>query len=72
MGATTGRTRTRKPQQPHSNASVRAVRYVRISDDPEGTEKGVDRQEADCRAYAEALSAHTLIPTTPYVYRTCW
>jgi DNA invertase Pin-like site-specific DNA recombinase len=32
----------------------RAVLYVRISDDPEGTEKGVDRQEADCRAYAEA------------------
>jgi site-specific DNA recombinase len=28
--------------------------YVRISDDPEGTEKGVDRQEADCRAYADA------------------
>lgn len=27
---------------------------MRISDDPEGTEKGVDRQEADCRAYAQA------------------
>lgn len=31
-----------------------AVVYVRISDDPEGTERGVDRQEADCRAYAAA------------------
>ena len=33
----------------------RAVLYVRISDDPEGMEKGVDRQEADCRAQAESL-----------------
>lgn len=33
---------------------LRAVVYVRISDDPEGTERGVDRQEADCRAYAAA------------------
>jgi DNA invertase Pin-like site-specific DNA recombinase len=33
-------------------AGLRAVVYVRISDDPEGTERGVDRQEADCRAYA--------------------
>ncbi|MDR1635583.1 MAG: recombinase family protein [Bifidobacteriaceae bacterium] len=33
-------------------APLRAVVYVRISDDPEGTERGVDRQEADCRAYA--------------------
>lgn len=33
---------------------LRAVLYVRISDDPEGLEKGVDRQEADCRVYAEA------------------
>ncbi|HZK05619.1 MAG TPA: recombinase family protein [Actinomycetaceae bacterium] len=32
----------------------RAVLYVRISDDPEGLEKGVDRQEADCRAFAES------------------
>ncbi|MFT4231007.1 MAG: recombinase family protein, partial [Microbacterium sp.] len=31
-----------------------AVVYVPISDDPEGTECGVDRQEADCRAYAAA------------------
>ena len=31
-----------------------AVVYVRISDDPEGTERGVERQEADCRAYAAA------------------
>ncbi|WP_312722627.1 recombinase family protein, partial [Mobilicoccus sp.] len=34
---------------------TRAVLYVRISDDPEGLEKGVERQEADCRAYAESL-----------------
>ena len=34
--------------------SLRAVVYVRISDDPEGTERGVDRQETDCRAYAAA------------------
>ena len=33
-------------------AALRAVVYVRISDDPEGTERGVDRQETDCRAYA--------------------
>lgn len=33
---------------------MRAAVYVRISDDPEGTERGVDRQEADCRAYAAA------------------
>lgn len=32
----------------------RAVLYVRISDDPEGLEKGVDRQEQDCREYARA------------------
>ena len=35
-------------------SSLRAAVYVRISDDPEGTERGVDRQEADCRAYAAA------------------
>ncbi len=35
-------------------AALRAVVYVRISDEPEGTERGVDRQEADCRAYAAA------------------
>jgi site-specific DNA recombinase len=34
----------------------RAALYVRISDDPEGLEKGVDRQEQDCRAFAEAHS----------------
>jgi site-specific DNA recombinase len=34
--------------------SLGAVVYVRISDDPEGTERGVDRQEADCRVYAAA------------------
>ena len=53
MGATTSRTGPRKPQQQQPEP-LRAVLYVRISDDPEGTEKGVDRQEADCRAYAEA------------------
>ncbi|RCS62089.1 recombinase family protein [Microbacterium sp. JB110] len=37
-----------------SASSPRAVVYVRISDDPEGSERGVDRQEADCRAYAAA------------------
>ena len=37
-----------------SAPSTRAVVYVRISDDPEGSERGVDRQEADCRAYAAA------------------
>jgi DNA invertase Pin-like site-specific DNA recombinase len=30
------------------------VLYVRISDDPEGTERGVDRQEQDYREYAAA------------------
>ena len=33
---------------------LRAALYVRISDDPEGLEKGVDRQDADCRAFAES------------------
>jgi DNA invertase Pin-like site-specific DNA recombinase len=33
----------------------RAVVYVRISDDPSGLERGVDRQEADCRALADSL-----------------
>ncbi|MDR0592510.1 MAG: recombinase family protein [Bifidobacteriaceae bacterium] len=32
----------------------RVVLYVRISDDPAGLERGVDRQEQDCRALAEA------------------
>ena len=41
-------------QEQQSTKPVRAVVYVRISDDPEGTERGVDRQEADCRAYAAA------------------
>lgn len=41
-------------QEQTTGPSPRAVVYVRISDDPEGTERGVDRQEADCRAYAEA------------------
>ncbi len=35
-------------------SSLRAMVYVRISDDPAGSERGVDRQEADCRAYAAA------------------
>jgi site-specific DNA recombinase len=38
----------------NSQSQRRAVLYVRISDYPEGLEKGVDRQEADCRAFAEA------------------
>ncbi|AAT89951.1 hypothetical protein ATY41_03330 [Leifsonia xyli subsp. xyli] len=33
-------------------ARRRAVLYVRISDDPHGLERGVDRQEEDCRAVA--------------------
>ena len=41
-------------QKQTTGPSLRAVMYVRISDDPEGTERGVDRQEADCRAYAVA------------------
>ncbi|MDO4259020.1 MAG: recombinase family protein [Actinomycetaceae bacterium] len=41
-------------QQEQATERLRAVVYVRISDDPEGTERGVDRQEADCRAYATA------------------
>ena len=41
-------------QSTGSEPSLRAVVYVRISDDPEGSERGVDRQEADCRAYAAA------------------
>ena len=41
-------------EQITGTAALRAVVYVRISDDPEGTERGVDRQEADCRAYATA------------------
>ena len=56
MGATASRTRLRQSQHQQEQepaTPVRAVLYVRISDDPEGTEKGVDRQEADYRAYAE-------------------
>ena len=34
---------------------VRAAIYARISKDKSGEEKGVDRQEADCRALAERL-----------------
>ncbi|WP_454159081.1 recombinase family protein [Microbacterium lacticum] len=41
-------------EQEQSTEPLRTVVYVRISDDPEGTERGVDRQEADCRAYAAA------------------
>lgn len=43
-----------KQEQATGAERLRAVVYVRISDDPEGTERGVDRQEADCRTYAEA------------------
>lgn len=41
-------------EQAQATEQLRAVVYVRISDDPEGAERGVDRQEADCRAYAAA------------------
>jgi site-specific DNA recombinase len=54
MDATASRTRAGNTQRKQDRAPVRAVLYVRISDDPERTEKGVDRQEADCRAYVEA------------------
>lgn len=43
-----------REQQEQNTEPLRAVVYIRISDDPEGTERGVDRQEADCRAYAAA------------------
>ncbi len=33
----------------------RAVVYVRISDDPEGRERGVDRQAVDCRGFVRGL-----------------
>ncbi len=41
-------------EQTTGSEPLGAVVYVRISDDPEGTERGVDRQETDCRAYAAA------------------
>lgn len=41
-------------QEQATGSPLGAVVYVRISDDPEGTERGVERQEADCRAYAAA------------------
>jgi DNA invertase Pin-like site-specific DNA recombinase len=41
-------------EQAMTASQQRVVVYVRISDDPEGTERGVDRQEADCRANAAA------------------
>jgi len=37
-------------------AALRAVVYVRISDDREGTERGVNRQETNCRTYATGHS----------------
>jgi len=43
-----------KRRTPGSEA-LRVVLYVRISSDPAGLEKGVDRQEKDCRALADAL-----------------
>lgn len=36
-------------------ARVRVVLYVRISSDPDGLEKGVTRQQEDCRALAKSL-----------------
>src|SRR5690625_7584956 len=53
--ATPTRTTTPTTNPTPTAQRVRAVLYVRISDDPEGLEKGVERQEADCRAYAESL-----------------
>lgn len=41
-------------EQATGSQPLGAVVYVRISDDPEGTERGVERQEADSRAYAAA------------------
>lgn len=41
-------------EQATGSQPLGAVVYVRISDDPEGTERGVERQEADCRAYVAA------------------
>jgi site-specific DNA recombinase len=38
-----------------AGGAVRVVLYVRISSDPGGLEKGVDRQEKDCRALAAAM-----------------
>ena len=43
-------------EEQQSTELLRAVVYVRISDDPEGTERGVDRQEADCRPHAGGKS----------------
>lgn len=38
-----------------AGGALRVVLYVRISSDPHGLEKGVDRQEKDCRALAAAM-----------------
>lgn len=38
-----------------TNGPLRAAVYTRISNDPEGREKGVERQEQDCRALADTL-----------------
>jgi len=43
-----------KRKTPGGDAS-RVVLYVRISSDPGGLEKGVDRQEKDCRTLAAAM-----------------
>lgn len=45
-------------EQATGSQPLGAVVYVRISDDPEGTERGVERQEADCRAYVGVQAAH--------------
>jgi hypothetical protein len=45
----------------------RAVVYVRISDDPSGLERGVGRQEADCRALAQDLG---LVVVSTFKQRT--
>lgn len=42
----------KQAQEQQAAEPLETVVYVRISDDPEGTERGVERQEEDCRAYA--------------------
>lgn len=57
-----------------ASPSLRAVVYVRISDDPEGTERDVDRQEVDCRAYAvhgwEVVAVYRENDTSAFKQRT--
>lgn len=43
-----------------TGALGRAVVYVRISDDPDRLERGVERQEEDCRAFADRLGVEVV------------